>query len=53
MIIKEHLAKSASNFLFFQVTNYVIVHSNIENLHAILHLLDIFFSNAPVLIKFN
>ncbi|CAK57156.1 unnamed protein product (macronuclear) [Paramecium tetraurelia] len=53
LMIKDHLTRSASNFLFFQVTNYVIVHSNIENFHALLHLLELFYCNSPILLKYN
>ncbi|CAK65506.1 unnamed protein product (macronuclear) [Paramecium tetraurelia] len=52
-MIKDHLARSASSFLIFQVTNYVIVHSNIEYFHALLHLLELFYCNSPILLKYN
>ncbi|CAD8179594.1 unnamed protein product [Paramecium octaurelia] len=53
MMIKDHLTRSASNLLIFQVTNYVIVHSNIEHFHALLHLLEIFYCNSPILLKYH
>ncbi|CAD8108496.1 unnamed protein product [Paramecium primaurelia] len=53
LMIKDRLTRSASNFLFFQVTNFVIVHSNIQNFYALLHLLEIFYSNSIILLKYN
>lgn len=52
-MIKDHLTRSASNFLIFQVINYIIVHSNIENFHEVLHLLQLFYCNSPILHKYN
>ncbi|CAD8127240.1 unnamed protein product [Paramecium sonneborni] len=52
-LLREYLTKSASNFVQLQATNYVLVHSQIQNLHAHLHLLELFYPSSPILLKYN
>ncbi|CAD8193907.1 unnamed protein product [Paramecium octaurelia] len=52
-LLRECLTKSASNFIQLQATNYVLVHSQIQNLHAHLHLLELFYPSSPLLLKYN
>ncbi|CAD8070457.1 unnamed protein product [Paramecium primaurelia] len=52
-LLREQLTKSASNFVQLQATNYILVHSQIQNLHAHLHLLELFYPSSPLLLKYN
>ncbi|CAK67696.1 unnamed protein product (macronuclear) [Paramecium tetraurelia] len=52
-LLRECLTKSASSFVQLQAINYVLVHSQIQNLHAHLHLLELFYPSSPLLLKYN